>query len=434
MRILLVLLGVYLALVIHGQAAMAAAPQNILPVPATPVIIEADAHADIPSRFVSTWEVEAFVRENGFPTGECVMRASYDNDLEVTFKGKNGQLSAVRLYDLNGAQGSEVNGFISLGLANNSYGLQSRSVQGQIDASLLTVPAVAEKIMDLGQYRLRVGAQDYKFDVGGFAYAYHDLLKCTGYENVKTLKVVNEAAGRSRRITNKTVMVPSLPTEPVDLIVEQDLIAVDTRVSDVNQAVKLDVIDEDLLTHMDAWSANKGDTLSTVLKDWALKAGVKPEIDLSNEVILEKDIRVFGALDIAVGQLLKEAYGKSSPLAVLKGQDGALTKISELAIQPTVLAAKPQNLLPTGNWRVLQGMDLKKILKRWSIREGVDFVWDADQTFLLKKTTKPITDYNSAVAMLLEQYKDQDVKPIGALNVDPNTGKKTLIISVSGAS
>jgi len=76
--------------------------------------------------------------------------------------------------------------------------------------------------MDLGEYKLRVGKQDYNFNAGEFAYAYYELMKCTGYENAKTLKVVSHS--RSRRTPlKKAVNVPSLPAEPIDLVVETNI-------------------------------------------------------------------------------------------------------------------------------------------------------------------------------------------------------------------
>ena len=428
MRILPALLGLYFAFVIYGQAVMAMQPENIVPLAVTSPIVESVSNNKTAANIVSNWDVEEFSRENGFPTGECVTRAEYDNNLEITFKGKNGQLSALRIRDLNNNRQSSINGFSSLGLGDNSYGLQSRSKPGQIDASLLTVPAPAQKIMDLGEYKLRVGKQDYNFNAGEFAYAYYELMKCTGYENAKTLKVVSHS--RSRRTPlKKAVNVPSLPAEPIDLVVE-------TNIDVQSASAKSDaanVEDVDLSLEMQTWNAFKGDNVSSTLKDWANQAGVNANIDLSNDAKLNEDIRVFGSLDVAVEQLLKRAMGDNQPLAMIEDRNGDVTEISnqDINVSPSKVSKSSS---PTNNWRALQGTDLRKLLKRWSAREGVGFVWDADQSFLVKQTVKSETNYNNAVERLLSQYSVQGVRPVATLNIDPKTNAKTLIITVLSTS
>jgi len=428
MRILLGLLGLFFALGIFSQATMAIEPKNIVPLAVTPPIVEPATRSNIPAKIISNWDVEEFTRENGFPTGECIMRADYDNDLEITFKGKNGQLSAVRIRDLSGGKAS-INGFSSLGLGKNSYGLQSRSKPGQIDASLLTVPAPAQKIMDLGEYKLRISKQDYSFDAGEFAYAYYELMKCTGYENAKTLSVVSQPRSRTTPL-KKAVNVPSLPAEPIDLVVEQDI---DVQPTAQAAPIVQEPENKDSSLQLQTWIAFKGGTVSSALKDWASQAGVNANIDLLNDVTLKEDIRVFGSLDVAVDQLLERTMGTNKPFAMIEDRNGELATISDVDLG--VSAQKfSEKSVSTNNWRALQGVDLRKLLKRWSAREGIGFVWIADQSFLVKETLKSETNYNNAVEQLLSQFDSQAVRPVATLNVDPKTNMKTLIVNVLSAS
>lgn len=428
MRIFLSILGVCSALVFFGHSAIAVEVEVVEDLTPIPPMVETETLVAQP---LSPWMVEEFQRGNGFPTGECIMRANYSNNLEITFKGKTGQLSAIRVRDLN--EGSKVKGFLALGLDGNSYGLQSKSTQGQIDASLLTVPAPAEKIMDLEKYKLRIGADDYFFSTDGFALAYQDLLRCHGYENAKTMQVVSTPRAVPVVLEKSPLkkMKPSkidddfeMPAEPIDLVMTKDL------GSD-------DVVDNDLSVRMDTWQANKGEKLSSVLEIWALQAGVKPQIDLKNDIALDRDFKIFGPLDIAVSQILKDTMGENSTLSYIESADGDVTSIDQIkqgVVNSTRTGSVNNELKDRVKWRALQGTNLEKVLKRWSIKEGVDFVWDADQTFLIKQTMKAMSDYNGAVASILNQYNGQNVKPVGSLNVDPSTGRKTLIISVDGRS
>ena len=88
----------------------------------------------------------------------------------------------------------------------------------------------------------------------------------------------------------------------------------------------------------------------------------------------------------------------------------------------------PMPVMADNNWRALEGTDLRKVLMRWATREGVDFIWDADQMFLIKKSMKQDTDFVQAVSMVVNQFDDDAVKPVATLNIDPETKRKALII------
>jgi len=118
---------------------------------------------------------------------------------------------------------------------------------------------------------------------------------------------------------------------------------------------------------------------------------------------------------------------------MIEDRNGDVTEISnqDINVSPSKVSKSSS---PTNNWRALQGTDLRKLLKRWSAREGVGFVWDADQSFLVKQTVKSETNYNNAVERLLSQYSVQGVRPVATLNIDPKTNAKTLIITVLSTS
>lgn|GEM_PF-1691781 len=224
MRIIFTLLTVYIALVVFSSFAMAienpSIPENIIPakeiasdsenaqIPSAPLDEGQDIKNPV-SVILGPWEVKERKQSNGFPSYECVMHADYNNGLRLTFKGVNGKLRALRIKAIDGTKPIAVKGFIGLGFDKNSYGLQSRSNNGQIDASLISVGHVDQKLITAAMFRLRIGMKDYYFSTNGFADGYRGLLECQGVHKIQTLKVVNEP----RLLPNKALDV--MPANPV---------------------------------------------------------------------------------------------------------------------------------------------------------------------------------------------------------------------------
>ena len=71
---------------------------------------------------------------------------------------------------------------------------------------------------------------------------------------------------------------------------------------------------------------------------------------------------------------------------------------------------------------------MRDVLARWSDRAGVTFVWDTRNQFAVLESVNFDVTYESAVRNLLNQYQEDQVRPYGILNVEPNTGGRTLTI------
>jgi hypothetical protein len=67
-------------------------------------------------------------------------------------------------------------------------------------------------------------------------------------------------------------------------------------------------------------------------------------------------------------------------------------------------------------------------LDAWSRKEGVEFVWQANQGFGVKKTVHSNGRFEDAVTSLLQQYSNDTVHPTAQLNTDPATGRRTLFV------
>lgn len=418
---------------------------------------------------VTPWEVQGLSgnQEVGLNPENCTMSADYDNGFRLIFKAQGERLTALRILPTTKEMNNvlKIQGFVGLGIEKNSYALQARHEQGQIDASLLTVPSLADKLMDVTVMRIKLGVENHYFALQGFAESYHRMLVCMGVRPTKTLKVVNQES----RVPNAPTLAtetprevadvpPSMPADPVDEVesaaldamvpmidydedvkapempIEKDPAPVPEEEVEVVQAETEETVDGDdpqvqdeVQVGMPKWRAMKGEKLSTVLKKWAEMQGVQTHIALDRDPVLTKDIVSNGSFEVAVNSLLRETgMGSTAPTAIITNAHGRVTHIA--GYQGGVLARNEMPVNETERWRALQGTDLRKVLMRWSAKNNVDFVWDAKETFLIPQSVKATVDYDTAVSLLLSQFEGQPVRPVGQLNIDPDTGRKSLII------
>lgn len=84
----------------------------------------------------------------------------------------------------------------------------------------------------------------------------------------------------------------------------------------------------------------------------------------------------------------------------------------------------------SSQWFAKTGQSVRDVLVEWSLSENVELVWDSDNQFKVLKNLNINKSYEDAVAALLGQYMHENVetRPVGQLYVDPNDGRKVLII------
>lgn len=407
----------------------------------------------------------------------CLMQTQYDNGLQVTFKATGKKMTALRVQSMHGGINlNDFKGFVGLGVGKNSYALQSKTIDGRIDATLLTVPNLAEKLKKATVFRLKLGTDNTYFALQGFDDAYHRLLVCMGVMPTKTLPVVNHAKGMPRppvaqpKIDGETVM----PSEPVEVVQATTLgetllpiegVDEDANVTKVDAQVKMptpitpasaintpeksnsaviddvkdakddkapqlsekQVAEDEKKADLPKWRAFKGQKLSSVLIAWADQQGVETHIAMDQNPVLSKDIVLNGSFEMAVNALLKQTGVGNAASAIVKNNDGRVTHVAGYQGEAMI----NRDITPQSNkarWRALQGTDLRKVLMQWSAKEGVDFVWDAPEVYLVRESVKAVTTYEDAVSLILNQYNGQPTRPVAQLNKDPDTGRVSLII------
>jgi hypothetical protein len=82
----------------------------------------------------------------------------------------------------------------------------------------------------------------------------------------------------------------------------------------------------------------------------------------------------------------------------------------------------------TGRWETPAGADIKETLDTWANAAGVTMVWDVPEKFVVRDTIVMEGTFESAVAVLLEQYTAQTIRPVGNLHINPEDGQRVLII------
>lgn len=539
MRFLLLLVSVYVALVVFGNMAFA-------------------QHDDKVALPVSAWlvgpaGVDGLVQSSG-TSGDCIMQNEYDNNIRVTFKAKDGKLTALRLNETAPVNVlNNVRGFVGLGIGKNSYALQSRMIDKQLDATLASVPSMAEKMMAISAFRLKLGVNNVYFSTEGFADGYRRLLNCMGFRQPQKLQVVDTTKQLPQEAFTKSE--GNMPAEPVGeveqyvlddseiqiksveqggkdvplamalpMIVPSDYVftmdkgtnpmakvtweegglwmttlekavqplgykvfirakeirivppgtdrivaeaetpaptteTVETAGNDTprapvtNDVTVADAAPQDIIQPQtdspktDAsnavnvpvapnWYAAQGRKLSEVLHEWGQREGVNTHIALDSDPVIPQDITVNGSFEMAVNHLLKSVgYGSVMPSAIIKNKDGRITHVA--GYQGRSLVGRADGRYEGAKierWRALEGTDLKHVLSQWSVKEGVDLIWDLDQRFLIKESVKTTVEYPEAVSLLLAQYSGQKTRPVAQLNRDPDTGKTVLIVRLGESS
>lgn len=92
--------------------------------------------------------------------------------------------------------------------------------------------------------------------------------------------------------------------------------------------------------------------------------------------------------------------------------------------------------MPEVRWRVQSGDSLRKKLAQWSLDQGVELIWDSAREFDVPVGASYAESFEEAVAATLHQFSARRgaERPVGELFVDPDSGKKVLVITTEERS
>lgn len=84
-------------------------------------------------------------------------------------------------------------------------------------------------------------------------------------------------------------------------------------------------------------------------------------------------------------------------------------------------------------WDATDGQSLETVLRNWSSLANVELIWDVGGQFETPQTMSLEGRYEDAVRLLLEQFEDREIRPLGSLHINQEGGKKILVVEASGS-
>lgn len=114
-----------------------------------------------------------------------------------------------------------------------------------------------------------------------------------------------------------------------------------------------------------------------------------------------------------------------SALPLMAGKDAAGRKQSDIMVM-NGKEAPPTEML----WRALKGSNLRQVLDIWTRNTGAQFIWAADQEFVVQKSISLQGSLESAVRTLLAQYDGQNPRPQARIEQQPGAGGKVLVVEL----
>ena len=178
--------------------------------------------------------------------------------------------------------------------------------------------------------------------------------------------------------------------------------------------------------------------MKIVLSRWSERAGYDLQWQSDNDGKVAQDLKLSGSFEEAVGQLLAEnsaATGIGAHVETAQGATKTLgPKISRAASYEPAPAAPPvQASIPAlhDEWSAAPGSNIQSVLGQWSSKAGVAVVWQSYMNVAVKQPLKVSGTYEQAVQSLLDQFNNDSRRPVGQLNIDPETGARTLLMDMS---
>ena len=207
---------------------------------------------------------------------------------------------------------------------------------------------------------------------------------------------------------------------------------------------------------VETWRGRKGENIRDVLQRWASRGGTDLMWASPDAPVLQKEFTYVGKFQDAVNALIKAEGGdkihsqyRSEGLnPVMMAPASTVTTNTPPAVKgaPPVVEAKPQPLLanplakifqpqeekkdvkPETRWFALSGAPLAEVMKVWADDAGVQLIWQSERNFAVKESISQIGHFEDAVFKALNQYSAEDVRPVGEMYRDPQSGRQILLV------
>lgn len=412
----------------------------------------------------SSWNVGATQLSTAGMKGvraPCVLSNEYDNGYVVRFSGGNKDMLALAIDFRQDVfmQGRKYNAMLSVG---DSY-------VKQVSATAFTASTLIFNLRPLDDFysavqrgksmELSIDSNDMTFSLAGIAQAFPELESCyagqdapvvapmvdpqtrsaaNGGRFMRPVKVpgvetaalpqsfdaivqgadVQQSAvplAQSDMAEPPSAPVNAAPVAPVAAAQEVRPVSIPQRVSRTEESVAAMPVSVSVPAASSAqWQARSGEDIRAVLSRWADIAGYDIDWQAAQSGKVVQDVSLNGSFEDAVAQLMAENAAVTGVAAHVE-KDGA-TKM---------LSSAP-------GFSAQAGANVRAVLSQWASREGVQLVWNNAGNVTLKNAVSA-DSFEGAVRDLLDQYSDDSQRPVGSLNRDPDSGRRTLTIETERA-
>ena len=204
---------------------------------------------------------------------------------------------------------------------------------------------------------------------------------------------------------------------------------------------------------VESWRGRKGENIHDVLQRWATRAGTTLMWASPDAPKLQKEFTYVGKFQDAVNELIRIEGGNKvhsqyrsegldpvmmspastvttntapAPEGVPAEQPKSANPLSPLA---QVFQPKEQKQeKPETRWFALSGAPLAEVIRVWADDAGVSVIWQAENNFAVKETISQVGHFEDAVFKALNQYADEDIRPVGEMYKDPTSGQLVLLV------
>lgn len=418
---------------------------SILASAALLILVPVQAHAQkVPVFHPGGWEVGStqLAGARGLKSMKlpCIISTEYDNGYTVRFSGGGNNLLAMAI-DFRQevfAQGRKYNAMVSIG---DSY-------VKQVNATAFTKSTLIFNLRPMGdfysalkggkQMEISIDNNAMKFNLDELAAAYDGLENCYNGGNAAPIKpMINEASVDAKMPPVAVPPVEKIAAAPMprtfDEIVKNSEPATAApmkiatpRAPDAAPAPRtapvtpmpervsrnLEAVATPAPAEAPQWNARAGEDMKIVLSRWAERAGYDLDWQSQQDGKVAQDVALTGSFEEAVSQLLAENSAATGISGRFETADGA----------------KP--VAGSGGWKAAPGASLQSVLDQWGAKAGVAIVWQTSMNAPVKSAINENGTFETAVQSLLDQYSDDSARPVGRLNVDPQTGQRTLFMEM----
>lgn len=405
---------------------------SILASAALLALIPAPAFAQkVPVFHPGPWEVGSTQLANvrGLNTVKlpCIISTEYDNGYTVRFSGGGGKLLAMAIDFRQEAfvQGRKYNAMVSVG---NTYVKQATATAFTSSTLIFNLRPLNDfyATVKSGQ-PMEIGIEDntMRFNLDDIAGSFKGLEGCyAGGDAAPVQPMVREAGAGDGVAPAKVPGVEKIAAAPLprsfDEIVQKSEPATaspmkiaEPKPARVSRAVAVPApAQNSRRIPPTQWTAQAGEDIRTVLGRWADRAGYDLDWQSAQGGKVAQNVSMNGSFEDAVSQLLAENSAASGISGRFETAQGA------------------RAVGNAASWNAAPGASLQSVLDQWGAKAGVAVVWQTSMNAPVKSSVNDSGNFESAVQSLLDQYADDSARPVGRLNTDPQTGRKTLYMEM----